>query len=143
MPAFEFSQQGDTTGRLLIYYSGSFDLYTIQNSKSLNHALHYPMNSGETFILVDTMYPDGSIRKELLILQGNSESVTVTAGSFSCLHFDRISLNGNAAKPDTNSMMKQYYALGKGLIQENDYAYDNAKKQYQSVSLQLQSYDLK
>lgn len=145
-PAFEYSFQGDTSGKMLIYYLGTSDVYTVRNSTSFFHALHYPMNVGETFVIKDTIDSGGNIEKEIFILRGANEPISVKAGSFICLHFDRISISGNSAKQDTNSIKKMYYALGKGLIQEDDYSYHSNNQQYQQYkknSLQLESIDLK
>jgi len=143
IPAFEYSIQGDTSKNSLIYFVGSSDLYTERNSTVIYHALHYPMNVGDAYTITDTTYAGGFINKDFLVLQNNSESITVPAGTFNCLHFDRISIAGTVANPDTNSVKKQYYALNKGLIKESDLAYDINKKQYQIALLQLVSYELK
>lgn len=143
MLAFEYSLQGDTSGKMLIYYLGTSDVYTVRNSTSFFHALHYPMNVGETFVIKDTTDSGGNIQKEIFILRGASEPISVKAGSFTCLHFDRIAISGNSAKQDTNSIQKMYYASGKGMIEEDDYFYDSNNQQYKRYSLQLESIDLK
>ena len=141
MTAYEYQQQAAGNDTLLSYYSGTSDLYGVQRGR-VSHGLHYPMNAGESYVLKDTVI-NGFINRVILILQSSSESVTVPAGTFSTFHFDVLGISGTVSAPDTPSIKKQYYALDKGMVQENDYGYDPNKNHFLVNAVQLQSYDLK
>ncbi len=140
---FLYSANGDTTKYAILYYSGSRDVYSVQNGGVPTLGLRYPMAVGETYVLVDTTYPGGSLNKAVLVFRGNNETITAPAGTFSCAHFDRIILGGTPANQDTNGITKEYYANGVGLVQKNSYGYDSNKKLYLNYSSVLQSYSLK
>ncbi len=125
---------GISSDTLLFFISGT-DLYQVTNFNAqpiIGQYLRYPMNAGETLSLNDSTK---------LIFQGNNESVTVSAGTFSCYHFDNIVISGKAPF-DTLSMDRLYLASGIGIVQDKIYSADS-KGIYLSLQLSLSSYTVK
>lgn len=139
MTAYKLTQMNPDTN--LEFYSGP-DLITVSRGKAIR-ALHYPLNVGESYVVIDTTIR-GSIQREVLVLRSNSEQITVPAGSFSSVvHIDDLYISGQAGALDTSSIRKQYFAPHVGQIKEDDYGYDQTKNYFLVNAAKLQSYILK
>jgi hypothetical protein len=143
LTAYTITIDGDTSKHQMFYYSGSSDFYAVEDNVYVTHLLHYPININEPYILKDTVYETGSIFKRELVLRSTDTSITVSAGKFTCIHFDVIDFEGTVNQQDTNGVAKQYYSPGVGLILEEDYGHDANFNFYLSTNRKLTSYVVK
>lgn len=129
----------------LIYYAGS-DLFSVsslnQQVPRSQRVLRYPMAAGETLIMHDTTYADTSRSERVLVFRGAGESVTVPAGTFSCYHFDNISIYGKPSSFDTTSKEMLYFAPNIGYILDEYYSRSGGTF-YRGSRTELKSYKLK
>jgi len=140
--AFTILVNGDTSKQVMFYYVGQSDLYSVELGQYIFIQLRYPINIGKSVALLDTIYPNGDTRKEFIVLRSKNESIIVPAGAFTCLHFDDIKIGGPPDQIDTLTMAREYYALDKGLVKEDDYINGINSNLYLRQSRKLLSYQV-
>jgi len=142
-PAFEVSENGDTTGDAVAYYQGSDDLYFVQGATSstpqVTWYFHYtnPIGVNIPFYLKDTMYinaGDTTISRQVLTLINANESITTPGGTFACKHLKRSVFGGPIAAPIMYYCSDFYCKLGTGIVLQVDTGRSNS-----TSSLYLQS----
>ncbi|MDP4219636.1 MAG: hypothetical protein Q8916_06505 [Bacteroidota bacterium] len=136
----------DTIGTEWYYYNGSSDIYSVHHPQSdfeIAHYLHYPMKVGESFILADdSTFARNYDDKTVLVLRSSNESVTVPAGSFSCVYFEKYGITTTSGVVDTEMFDKLYYASGVGLVMDKGFV-KSAGVTYQQSEQDLVSFMVK
>lgn len=129
-------------GRGLVYFEGTTDAFGVVDpttNPGVKHTLHYPLASGDTYILADTVDYDGNVIKQFLNFQGNNVSLTTGAGTFACKHFKWTGLLGKASMFDT-VISYLYFAPGVGLVKEEDSTFQKNGNKYLSSIFTLIAY---
>ncbi len=81
--------------------------------------LRYPMADGEIYVISDTTYPDHFRERTTLRILSRNEKVTVPAGTFDCVKYERLIIGGLVDAFDTTSTSHIYLAPFTGYIKEN------------------------
>lgn len=106
--------------KIIYYYSGTDAYGSFQSTPKPSLFLRYPMAINETLTLRDTTLNGGYRSKTILRYVGDNVSVTVPAGTFSCLHYQNIGFFGeDTGALDTSSRADMYLAIGIGFIKED------------------------
>lgn len=109
----------------IMYYLNT-DLFMVdQFSGNPRLILRYPMNINETILIKDTTYSSGGRSKNILRYVSDNVSITVPAGTFNCINYEQISLNGEKDALDTTFRSNIYLSFGIGLIKEDSYRISN------------------
>ena len=106
------------------YFYSDSDVFAFEASDTIFNSfglfLRYPMTPGVPITLEDgIMFNDIYSHTELLFV-GKGEEVTVPAGTFSCYHFENITI---VTSPDFTDSTKMVYYLcpGVGLVRETSW----------------------
>ena len=136
----------DTIGTVWYYYNSTSDINFVHHPQSdfeIAHYLHYPMSIGETFILSeDSTSLKNLDEKSALLLRSTNENVTVPAGTFSCVYFEKFGITTTNGVVDTEMYEKLYFAPGVGLVMNKGYI-KSAGVTYQQSEQDLVSYIIK
>jgi uncharacterized protein DUF3108 len=126
-----------------LHYSGN-DLVAYDSSdKTSSIVLRYPMGSDESIIVVDSIDQQGLRLQGTLRMLSTNASVTVPAGTFSCVKYEDLYLYGADTFLDTAQIIYRYYAPGVGLVMQEQYRYSpNDTPPQIEFSSKLLSYSL-
>jgi len=128
--------------QLYYYYAGS-DLMVTEKNSAAEPILRYPMHQGEVMIRRDTTYSSGIRDRNILKFTGASDTIKVTAGIFSCYHYQAIRFGGKPDLSDTSEVEHLYYAPGVGLIKRVRYQYTQDHREKKIIFTQeLMNYNV-
>jgi len=109
------------TGHLGLWSEYHGDLYVVNDTNgNALPILRYPMNPGETVPLTKGVIHDlGKFEKNLKYF-GENQSVVIPTGSYSCYHYETITMLDTSNRMQLYRTQDSYYAANVGLVEEVD-----------------------
>jgi hypothetical protein len=130
-PTFGTVQADKTTDTSAFYLSGDTALYSVYRPLgSTDPSYIYPMAEGEQRVYDKNHAATGLGDFKEIILRSKSVSVTVPAGTFTCLQYDKIFYNLTSGVVDTVDFSTVYLCPKKGVIKSYSYDFKNGIRQW-------------
>jgi hypothetical protein len=98
------------------YYEADTALYWFdRKTGTTEFGFRYPMNEGQEYIYSVSGLPTGHQTLQIVVLRQKKVSITVTAGTFDCLAYEKMSCSADAGiRTDTSNIDTYYFTPKKG-----------------------------
>ena len=112
------------------YYEADTALYWFdRKTGSTDLGFRYPMNEGQEYIYSVSGLPTGHQNLKTLTLITKSTSITVEAGTFNCLLYEKISCSAEAGvRKDTSAIEDYYFVPKQGLVRMDRLSFANGSR---------------
>ncbi|HET9137261.1 MAG TPA: hypothetical protein VFO76_11530 [Candidatus Kapabacteria bacterium] len=125
-PTFGSVQSDKPSDTSAFYLLGDTALYLVYRPLgSTDPSYVYPMAEGEERVYDKNHAATGSADFKKIILRSKSVSVTVPAGTFNCLQYDKVFYNVSSGIIDTVELATTYLLPKKGVIRSRTYDFQN------------------